>query len=48
MTLEDLGYNTELEEYRKEQNLESFGIGRVILEYKDRYTVKTESKEFDA
>lgn len=48
MTLEDLGYNKELEEYRKEQNLESFSIGRVSLEYKDRYTVKTELNDFDA
>jgi ribosome biogenesis GTPase len=48
MTLEDLGYNTELNEYRKTNNLESFDIGRVISEHKDRYTVKTESKEFDA
>ena len=48
MTLEDLGYNKELEEYRKEQNLDSYGIGRVTLEYKDRYTVKTESNQFDA
>ena len=47
MTLEDLGYNSKLEESRKMQNLESFSIGRVIQEHKDRYTVKTESDEFD-
>lgn len=47
MTLEDLGYNSELEDYRMEQNLDSFGVGRVILEQRDRYTVKTESNEFD-
>ena len=47
MTFEDLGYNSELEDYRKEQNLDSFGVGRVILEHRDRYTVKTESNEFD-
>lgn len=47
MTLEDLGYNNKLEESRKNQNLESFGIGRVIQEHKDRYTVKTESHELD-
>ena len=47
MTLEELGYNKELEKYRKEQSLDSFGIGRVILEHKDRYTVRTESKELD-
>ena len=47
MTLEDLGYNSEFEDYRKEQNLDSFGVGRVILEHRDRYTVKTESNEFE-
>jgi ribosome biogenesis GTPase len=47
MTLEDLGYNDQLEELRKEQNLDSFGIGRVIQEHRDRYTVKTESNEFE-
>ncbi|MFY0654643.1 MAG: ribosome small subunit-dependent GTPase A [Cyclobacteriaceae bacterium] len=47
MTLEELGYNRELENYRKEQNLDSFEIGRVILEHRDRYTVKNESNEFD-
>lgn len=48
MKLEDLGYNTELEEYRKENNLDSFGIGRVISEHKDRYTVKNDVGEFNA
>ena len=47
MTLEDLGYNSDLEDYRKKQKLDSFGIGRVILAHRDRYTVKTESNEFD-
>ena len=47
MTLEDLGYRKELEEYRKEQQLDSFGIGRVIKEHKDRYTVKTTSSELE-
>jgi len=47
MTFEDLGYNKELEKYRKEHNLDSFGIGRVISEHKDRYTVKTDVDEFD-
>ena len=48
MTLEDLGYNAELEKYRKEQNLNSFEIGRVISEHKDRYLVKTENNEFES
>jgi len=48
MTLEDLGYNIELENYRKEQNLDSFGVGRVISEHKERYIVKTTTSEYDA
>ena len=48
MTLEDLGYNLELEDYRKDQNLDSFGVGRVISEHKERYIVKATENEFDA
>jgi ribosome biogenesis GTPase len=48
MTLEDLGYTPDLENYRKEQKLDSFGVGRVISEHKERYLVKTEENEYDA
>ncbi len=48
MTLNDLGYSEELENYRKDQNLDSFGMGRVISEHKERYIVKTIEKEYDA
>ena len=48
MKLEDLGYNTSLDKIRKEQNNNSFDVGRVILEHKDRYVVKTENTEFEA
>jgi hypothetical protein len=41
MTLEDLGYNQEVEEYQKEHNRGSFGNRIVILEYKNSYTIKT-------
>ncbi|MCF1422246.1 ribosome small subunit-dependent GTPase A [Mangrovimonas futianensis] len=47
MTLEELGYTLEFENYRKEQNLDSFGVGRVISEHKERYVVKTSDKEYD-
>jgi len=47
MKLEDLGYNDDLEEYRIQQNLAVFQVGRVILEHKDRYVVKTSTTEFD-
>ena len=48
MTLDELGYTGELKEYRKENKLDSFGVGRVISEHKDRYSVKTEMDEFEA
>jgi len=48
MTLEDLGYNIDLENYRKDQNLDSFEVGRVISEHKERYVVKTPENEYDA
>ena len=48
MTLEDLGYNTALENYRKEKNLDSFEVGRIIAEHKERYIVKTAEKEYDS
>jgi ribosome biogenesis GTPase len=47
VTLKDLGYKHELDEYRKEQQLDSFGIGRVITAHKDRYTVRTASAELE-
>ena len=48
MTIEDLGYNLALEDFRKKQNLGSFAVGRVISEHKDRYIIKNGTTEFDA
>ena len=48
MTLEDLGYNEEIENYRNHNNLNSFGVGRVISEHKERYIVKTTDNEYEA
>lgn len=48
MRLEDLGYNTILEKFRTENNLNNFEIGRVITEHKERYIVKTTKGEFEA
>ena len=47
MTLEDLGYNANLEKYRMEEALDSFSVGRVITERKERYIVRTDKEEFD-
>lgn len=48
MDLESLGYSESLENYRKENQLEDFEVGRVAVEHKERYIVKTASQEFDA
>lgn len=48
MKLEDLGYNEKFEKFRLDNNLDSFEIGRVISEHKERYIVKTDKGEFDA
>ncbi len=48
MTIKELGFSENLESYRKEQNLDSFEVGRVILEHRERYIVKTPEKEFDS
>lgn len=48
MKLEDLGYSADLEESRVEQKLDSFAVGRVISEHKERYRVRNEQREFEA
>ncbi len=48
ITLEDLGYHPDLTTYRKAHNLESFGIGRVISEHKERYIVRTTDCELES
>ena len=47
MTLADLGYNIDLENYRQDQSLDPFEVGRVISEHKERYIVKTTEKEYE-
>ncbi|MGI9544336.1 MAG: ribosome small subunit-dependent GTPase A, partial [Cyclobacteriaceae bacterium] len=48
MMLQDLGYNIDFENYRKDQKLDSFDVGRVISEHKERYIVRTPENEFEA
>jgi len=48
MKLEDFGYSNDLEKFRTDNNLNSFEIGRVIAEHKERYVVKTLNGEFEA
>ena len=48
ITLEDLGYNSKIEEYIIQQKLEAFEVGRVVAEHKERYVVRTIARELDA
>jgi ribosome biogenesis GTPase len=48
MTNHELGYNENLEKYRIQKQWDVFEVGRVTLEHRDRYVVKSEAGEFDA
>ncbi|MBN3519729.1 ribosome small subunit-dependent GTPase A [Algoriphagus lutimaris] len=48
MTLEELGFTESLATYQKEQHLDSFLVGRVISEHKERYLVRTADSEYDS
>lgn len=48
MKLSDLGYTADLENYKIENGLEAFSVGRVIAEHKERYILKTPEKEWEA
>ncbi|MBN2694651.1 ribosome small subunit-dependent GTPase A [bacterium] len=48
MKLESFGYNKQFEQLRIENNLQQFEVGRVILEHKERYIVKTEFGDLEA
>jgi ribosome biogenesis GTPase len=48
MRLQDLGYNDQLEQFRKDHDLNGFEIGRVIAEHKERYIARTAENEYEA
>ena len=48
MALADLGYNEDLKLYREEQYLQTYEIGRVVAEHRERYIVLTENGELEA
>lgn len=48
MSLEEFGYDQHLEAHRKSNQLDSFLVGRVISEHKERYIVKTQKGDFEA
>ncbi|GAA3582168.1 ribosome small subunit-dependent GTPase A [Snuella lapsa] len=45
--INDLGFDKNLGKFRIDNNLETFSVGRVILEHKERYVVLTEYDELD-
>ncbi|MEM9548203.1 MAG: ribosome small subunit-dependent GTPase A [Bacteroidota bacterium] len=47
MKLEDLGYTSFLNDYRIENDLAGFDVGRVVVEHKDRYVVKSDNSEYE-
>jgi len=48
MTLDELGYYSVIDKYKKEFNWNSFETGRVTQEHKERYIISTGEKEYTA
>ncbi len=48
MTLKDLGYNKEIDNYIRKNDLSGFIVGRVTQEHRERYIVSTGNKEYNA
>lgn len=48
MKLEDLGYSSKIDRFRIDENLQDIEIGRVVLQHKERYVVKTEKGEYES
>jgi len=48
MPLEELGYHPQLEQFQTDHQLQSFEIGRVIAEHKERYLIRTGQGEYEA
>jgi ribosome biogenesis GTPase len=46
--IEGLGYTATFEEYRKAAGLDSFKVGRIISQHKERFNIKSAIGEFDA
>ena len=47
MNLNDLGYYKELDEYRDEHGLNTFEVGRVLAEHKERYVIQASRRELE-
>ena len=48
MKLEELGYSYYFEKHKTDQNLESFSVGRITAEHKERYILSDADNEYEA
>lgn len=48
MDINDLGYNTDFEQFRNDNELGDFTVGRIVAEHKERYTIRTADTELEA
>lgn len=48
MDINDLGYNPDFEQFRIENRLSDFTVGRIVAEHKERYTIRTADTELEA
>ncbi len=48
MNLEDIGFNSKIQAYLREERIEREELGRVIIEHKERYIVQTEEGALNA
>jgi ribosome biogenesis GTPase len=48
MDINDLGYNTDFEQFRIDNGLSDFTVGRIVAEHKERYTIRTADTELEA
>jgi ribosome biogenesis GTPase len=48
MTLADLGYHDDMEQFRKELRPDGYIMGRIVAEHRERYMVQTEDGELEA
>lgn len=48
VTLEDLGYGQEMENFRIRSGYDSLEVGRITAEHRERYVVRTAEREYEA
>ena len=48
MDINDLGYNSDFEQFRIENGLNDFTVGRIVAEHKERYAIRTTDTELEA